>query len=153
VVMWVVVVVRSGGRGHTAEALTEVGWIDERGWGGDGSGYAARAPRAAASPSRCFLPPPSFDGCDIALFSAGGSVSKKYAPIASAAGCAVVDNSSAFRMTPGVPLVIPEVNPQVRGCWLQRVCVSTPAPTGCWRVWQGLGQPATEGKGWRMKGG
>ena len=50
---------------------------------------------------------------DIALFSAGGSISKKYAPLASAAGCTVVDNSSAFRMTEGVPLVIPEVNPQV----------------------------------------
>lgn len=53
----------------------------------------------------------SFDGVDIALFSAGGSISKKYAPIASDAGCTVVDNSSAFRMTEGVPLVIPEVNP------------------------------------------
>lgn len=54
----------------------------------------------------------SFKGWDIALFSAGGSISKKYAPIASAAGCTVVDNSSAFRMVPDVPLVIPEVNPQ-----------------------------------------
>ena len=53
----------------------------------------------------------SFSGLDIALFSAGGSISKKYAPIASDAGCTVVDNSSAFRMTEGVPLVIPEVNP------------------------------------------
>lgn len=54
----------------------------------------------------------SFNGLDIALFSAGGSISKKYAPIASDAGCTVVDNSSAFRMTDGVPLVIPEVNPE-----------------------------------------
>lgn len=54
----------------------------------------------------------SFNGVDIALFSAGGSISKKYAPIASDVGCTVVDNSSAFRMTEGVPLVIPEVNPQ-----------------------------------------
>jgi aspartate-semialdehyde dehydrogenase len=53
----------------------------------------------------------SFAGVDIALFSAGGSISKKLAPVASAAGCTVVDNSSAFRMTDGVPLVIPEVNP------------------------------------------
>lgn len=52
----------------------------------------------------------SFGDCDIALFSAGGSVTKKFAPIASDAGCTVVDNSSAFRMTDGVPLVIPEVN-------------------------------------------
>lgn len=52
----------------------------------------------------------SFADCDIALFSAGGGISKKFAPIASDAGCTVVDNSSAFRMTEGVPLVIPEVN-------------------------------------------
>ncbi|CAL5221932.1 g4206 [Coccomyxa viridis] len=52
----------------------------------------------------------SFGGVDIALFSAGGSISKKFAPIASDAGCTVVDNSSAFRMTEGVPLIIPEVN-------------------------------------------
>jgi aspartate-semialdehyde dehydrogenase len=54
----------------------------------------------------------SFDGLDIALFSAGGSISKKYAQISSDAGCTVVDNSSAFRMTEGIPLVIPEVNPE-----------------------------------------
>ena len=53
----------------------------------------------------------SFKGVDLALFSAGGSVSKKFAPIAAQAGTVVVDNSSAFRMTAGVPLVIPEVNP------------------------------------------
>jgi aspartate-semialdehyde dehydrogenase len=52
----------------------------------------------------------SFDGVDIALFSAGGSVSRKFAPIAVKAGAVVVDNSSAFRMDPNVPLVIPEVN-------------------------------------------
>eukprot|EP01023_Acetabularia_acetabulum_P062064 TRINITY_DN7576_c0_g2_i1.p1 TRINITY_DN7576_c0_g2~~TRINITY_DN7576_c0_g2_i1.p1 ORF type:complete len:392 (-),score=64.73 TRINITY_DN7576_c0_g2_i1:654-1781(-) len=54
----------------------------------------------------------SFGDVDIALFSAGGSISKKFAPIASKVGCTVVDNSSAFRMTEGVPLVIPEVNPE-----------------------------------------
>lgn len=53
----------------------------------------------------------SFKGVDIALFSAGGSISKKFGPIAVEAGCIVVDNSSAFRQTPGIPLVIPEVNP------------------------------------------
>lgn len=52
----------------------------------------------------------SFQGIDIALFSAGGSISKEFAPIAAAAGCVVVDNSSAFRMDPKVPLVVPEVN-------------------------------------------
>src|SRR5512138_1971998 len=52
----------------------------------------------------------SFGGIDIALFSAGGSISKEYAPIAAQAGCVVVDNSSAFRMDDAVPLVIPEIN-------------------------------------------
>ncbi len=54
----------------------------------------------------------SFKGIDLALFSAGGSISKKFAPIASEAGATVVDNSSAFRMAEGVPLVVPEVNPE-----------------------------------------
>ena len=52
----------------------------------------------------------SFNGIDIALFSAGGSISREFAPIAAAAGCVVVDNSSAFRMDDSVPLVIPEIN-------------------------------------------
>jgi aspartate-semialdehyde dehydrogenase len=54
----------------------------------------------------------SFTGIDIALFSAGGSRSKEFAPAAAAAGAVVVDNSSAFRMDPGVPLVVPEINPE-----------------------------------------
>lgn len=52
----------------------------------------------------------SFDGVDIALFSAGGGISRKFAPIAVKAGAVVIDNSSAFRMDPNVPLVIPEIN-------------------------------------------
>ncbi len=52
----------------------------------------------------------SFAGVDIALFSAGGGISKQYAPFATQAGAVVVDNSSAFRMDPDVPLVVPEVN-------------------------------------------
>jgi len=52
----------------------------------------------------------SFSGIDIALFSAGGSISKEYGPLAAQAGCVVIDNSSAFRMDPTVPLVIPEIN-------------------------------------------
>ncbi len=52
----------------------------------------------------------SFKGVDVALFSAGGSTSKKFAPAAAKAGCVVVDNSSAWRMDPEVPLVVPEVN-------------------------------------------
>ena len=53
----------------------------------------------------------SFDGVDIALFSAGGGTSKRFAPSAAKAGCVVIDNSSAWRMDPEVPLVVPEVNP------------------------------------------
>jgi len=52
----------------------------------------------------------SFAGIEIALFSAGGSISKEFGPIAAKAGCVVVDNSSAFRMDPQVPLVVPEIN-------------------------------------------
>lgn len=55
----------------------------------------------------------SFDrGIDIALFSAGGETSKKFAPIAASKGCIVIDNSSAWRMDKDVPLVVPEVNPE-----------------------------------------
>lgn len=53
-----------------------------------------------------------FSGVDIALFSAGGGRSKKYAPLAASAGAVVIDNSSAFRMNSDVPLVVPEVNPE-----------------------------------------
>src|SRR5256886_8906406 len=52
----------------------------------------------------------AFKGIDIALFSAGGSISKEFAPIAAQTGCVVIDNSSAFRMDDKVPLVIPEIN-------------------------------------------
>ncbi|MEK0449195.1 MAG: hypothetical protein RL088_1463, partial [Verrucomicrobiota bacterium] len=52
----------------------------------------------------------SFAGVDVALFSAGGGISKQYAPFATQAGAVVVDNSSAFRMEADVPLVVPEVN-------------------------------------------
>ena len=52
----------------------------------------------------------SFEGVDIALFSAGGSTSAKYAPYAVKAGAVVVDNTSYFRQNPDVPLVVPEVN-------------------------------------------
>ena len=52
----------------------------------------------------------SFAAIDIALFSAGSSISKEFAPVAAQAGCVVIDNSSAFRMDDQVPLVIPEIN-------------------------------------------
>lgn len=53
----------------------------------------------------------SFAGIDVALFSCGGTLSTQFAPIAAASGCVVIDNSSAWRMHPDVPLVVPEVNP------------------------------------------
>jgi aspartate-semialdehyde dehydrogenase len=54
----------------------------------------------------------SFQGIEIALFSAGASTSLKFAPLAARAGSVVIDNSSAFRMDPEIPLVVPECNPQ-----------------------------------------
>jgi len=56
------------------------------------------------------LTPESFKGIDIAFFSAGGDISRRYVPIARQSGAIVVDNSSVFRMEPDVPLVIPEIN-------------------------------------------
>jgi aspartate-semialdehyde dehydrogenase len=53
----------------------------------------------------------SFKGVDVAFFSAGGGISKEFAPAAARCGAVVVDNSSAFRMQPDVPLVVPEINP------------------------------------------
>ena len=58
----------------------------------------------------------AFAGVDVVLASAGGSVSKQWAPVAAAAGAVVIDNSSAFRMDAGVPLVVPEVNPHEAFC-------------------------------------
>jgi aspartate-semialdehyde dehydrogenase len=60
----------------------------------------------------CRLTEESFKGVDIALFSAGSSVSQHYAPIAAKSGAVVIDNTSAFRMDPSVPLVVPEINPE-----------------------------------------
>src|SRR4051794_22474980 len=54
----------------------------------------------------------SFKDVQIAFFSAGGSISKEFAPAAVAAGAVVIDNTSAFRMKDGIPLVVPEVNPE-----------------------------------------
>ncbi len=54
----------------------------------------------------------SFKDVDIALFSAGGDISREFGPTAAAAGAVVIDNSSAFRMDADVPLVVPEINPQ-----------------------------------------
>lgn len=66
----------------------------------------------------------SFDGIDLVLASAGASISKDWAPKAIAAGAVVVDNSSAFRMDPTVPLIVPEVNPQAAA--LHRGIIANP---------------------------
>jgi aspartate-semialdehyde dehydrogenase len=68
----------------------------------------------------------SFEDIDIALFSAGGSVSKKYAPIAAQTGCVVIDNTSAFRMEADVPLVVPEVNPEDIKDYSKRNIIANP---------------------------
>jgi len=58
------------------------------------------------------IAPEVFEGVDLALFSAGGATSREWAPIAASKGALVVDNSSAFRADPEVPLIVPEVNPE-----------------------------------------
>ncbi len=68
----------------------------------------------------------NFTGTDFALFSAGGSVSAKYGPIAAAQGCIVIDNSSHFRMDPDVPLVVPEVNPLDAAGYTRKNIIANP---------------------------
>jgi aspartate-semialdehyde dehydrogenase len=68
----------------------------------------------------------SFDGIDIGLFSAGGSVSAKFAPLAVNAGAVVVDNTSVFRMDPDVPLVVPEVNAKEIAGYKNRGIIANP---------------------------
>ncbi len=68
----------------------------------------------------------SFKGCDLALFSAGAAVSLKYGPAAWERGCVVVDNSSAWRMDPEVPLVVPEVNPQDIALYKRKGIIANP---------------------------
>jgi aspartate-semialdehyde dehydrogenase len=68
----------------------------------------------------------SFKGMEVGLFSAGGSISQKYAPIASEDGCVVIDNTSAFRMDPEVPLVVPEVNPHAIADYSHKGIIANP---------------------------
>lgn len=68
----------------------------------------------------------SFKGVDIALFSAGGGISTRFAPLAVADGCVVVDNSSAWRMDPDVPLVVPEVNPAAIAGYTTKGIIANP---------------------------
>ena len=68
----------------------------------------------------------SFAGMDIGLFSPGGAVSQKFAPIAGKAGCVVIDNTSAFRMDPEVPLIVPEVNAHAIAGYPQKNIIANP---------------------------
>ncbi len=68
----------------------------------------------------------SFKGMDIALFSAGGGTSERFAPHAAKEGCVVVDNSSAWRMDPDVPLVVPEVNPGAVAGYTKKGIIANP---------------------------
>jgi len=67
-----------------------------------------------------------FSTVDIALFSAGGSVAQKWVPLAAKAGCVSIDNSSAFRMDPDVPLIVPEVNSQAITEYSKRNIIANP---------------------------
>ncbi len=67
-----------------------------------------------------------FKGCDIALFSCGGSRSLEFAPDAAKDGCVVIDNSSAWRMDPDVPLVVPEVNPHAVADYKKKGIIANP---------------------------
>ncbi len=68
----------------------------------------------------------SFKGIDIALFSAGGGTSQRFAPLAAKDGCVVVDNSSAWRMDPKVPLVVPEVNAHAIAQYTEKGIIANP---------------------------
>jgi aspartate-semialdehyde dehydrogenase len=80
----------------------------------------------------------SFRGVDVALFSAGGGTSKRFGPLAVEQGAVVVDNSSAFRMDPAVPLVVPEINPEAvrthRGIIANPNCSTIIAITPLWPI-------------------
>jgi aspartate-semialdehyde dehydrogenase len=85
----------------------------------------------------------SFAGVDVALFSAGASISKKYAPLAVQAGAVVVDNSSAFRMDESVPLVVPEINGDdvrlSRGIIANPNCTTAITLMGLWPLHRAFG--------------
>jgi aspartate-semialdehyde dehydrogenase len=68
----------------------------------------------------------SFKGVEIGIFSAGGGTSQKFAPVAAREGCVVVDNSSAWRMDPDVPLVVPEVNPHAIAKYTNKGIIANP---------------------------
>ena len=68
----------------------------------------------------------SFKGIEIGLFSPGGSISERFAPVAAREGCVVIDNTNAFRMDPDIPLVVPEVNPEEIGNYRNKGIIANP---------------------------
>jgi aspartate-semialdehyde dehydrogenase len=68
----------------------------------------------------------SFKGVDVVLFSAGGGISEKFAPLAAKDGCVVIDNSSVWRMDPEVPLVVPEINPHAIAQYKNKGIIANP---------------------------
>jgi aspartate-semialdehyde dehydrogenase len=89
------------------------------------------------------LTPEAFAGVDFALFSAGGEISQKFAPVAVQAGAVVIDNSSAFRMDPTVPLVVPEINPEAarahQGILANPNCTTAITLMGLWPLHREFG--------------
>ncbi len=67
-----------------------------------------------------------WSGWDMAIFAIGSEATKKYAPIAAAAGCVVIDNSSLHRMDPDIPLVVPEVNPEAIDTYTRKNIIANP---------------------------
>lgn len=89
------------------------------------------------------LTPEAFTGVDFALFSAGGGISKEFGPAAVQAGAVVIDNSSAFRMDPTVPLVVPEINPEAarshQGILANPNCTTAITLMGLWPLHREFG--------------
>jgi len=89
------------------------------------------------------LTPDAFTGVDFALLSAGGGISKEFAPAAVRAGAVVIDNSSAFRLDPQVPLVVPEINPEAahdhHGIIANPNCTTAITLMGLWPLHQAFG--------------
>lgn len=89
------------------------------------------------------LTPEAFAGVDFALFSAGGGIAKEFAPAAVKAGAVVIDNSSAFRMDPTVPLVVPEINPEAarahQGILANPNCTTAITLMGLWPLHREFG--------------
>lgn len=73
------------------------------------------------------LTPKSFEGVEVALFAAGGSLSEEFCPCAAQAGAVCIDNSSAWRMDPDVPLVVPEVNPRAIARYAKKGIIASPS--------------------------